>query len=431
MFINFPEISIPVEGLDKIILPKMYKVRQIYDGQRIEDLVGHIKAQMSAMKGGEKYKDKRLAITVGSRGIPKLDLMVKTICSVLKEWGAKPFIVPAMGSHSGATAEGQLEMLATYNISETSMGVPILSSMEVVEYGAMPDGTPLFCDKYAWESDGIIVFNKVKPHTDFRGKHESGLAKMIAIGLGKHKGASIFHLKGFSCFPEALPEAANIFLEKAPVAFGVGLVQNAYDEICNVDFCEGKDIVKLDAELQEISKAKIPAFKFKQLNVLVIDEIGKNISGNGHDPNIVGRNNSGDFPEVLSLQRLFIRGLTAESHHNGCGLSCADITTRRCLNDVDWVTSWINVVTANRLNGGRIPVYMNTDLEALRLALRTCDDIDFERPRVARIKNTLHMDEIWVSEALYEEIKTRDDIEFIDGPFEFEFDADGFMCAMN
>lgn len=427
MFIEFPKVSIPVEGLDKIHFPKMYTVRQIYDDQRITDITGHIQKHMAGLVNKEQYKGKRLCITVGSRGLPHLDLMVKTICDVLKEWGASPFIIPAMGSHGGATAEGQSEMIATYNITEERMGVPILSSMDVVEYGALAGGTPLYCDKNAWESDGIIVFNKVKPHTDFRGNHESGLAKMIAIGLAKHKGASMFHIKGFSCFAESMPEATKIWLEKAPTAFGVGLVQNAYDEICNIDFCEARDIIKMDADLLEIAKDKIPTFKFKELNVLIIDEIGKNISGNGHDPNIVGRNNSGDFPEALTLQRLFIRGLTKESHHNGCGLSCADITTRRCLNDVDWVTSWINVITANRLNGGRIPMYVNNDREALGLAIRTCDNIDFDRPRVARIKNTLQMNEIWVSTVVYEEIRGRNDVELISGPHEFEFDKDGFM----
>lgn len=430
MFIEFPEISIPVEGLDKVRFPKMYAVRQSYDNQRITDISAHIRQRMAGLKNKTEYKGKRLCITVGSRGIPYLELMVRAICDVLKEWGAHPFIVPAMGSHGGATAGGQTAMLATYNITEESMGVPILSSMEVVEYGALPDGTPLYCDKNAWESDGIVVFNKVKPHTDFRGRHESGLVKMIAIGLSKHKGASVFHTKGFNCFAEAMPEAAGIFLKKAPVAFGIGIVQNAYDEICNIDLCEAGEIIKLDAELLDIAKAKIPAFKFRSLDVLVIDEIGKNISGNGYDPNIVGRNNSGGFPEVLDLQRLFIRGLTKESRHNGCGLACADITTRRCLNDVDWVILWTNILTANRPNGGRIPLYVNTDREALQLAIRTCDNIDFDRPRVARIKNTLLMDEIWVSEAVHDEIKDRDDVETLGGPHEFEFGSDGFMLDM-
>lgn len=431
MNIHFPELSIPVEGMEKLTLPKMVTIKQTYDATQINNVAEHLKQQMEGkLANKDQYKGKRLAITVGSRGIPELDVMVKTMCDVLKSWGAQPFIVPSMGSHGGATAEGQVEMIAGYGITEAAMGVPILSSMEVVHYHTLDDGTPLYCDKYAWESDGIVVFNKVKPHTDFRAKHESGIVKMIAIGLAKHKGASMFHMKGFQSFGEYMPTIAEIFLKKAPVAFAVGVVQNAYDEICNVDVCEKEDIVKLDAELLEIAKDKIPAFKFKDCNVLIIDEIGKNISGNGHDPNIVGRNNSGDFPEVLNLQRLFIRGLTHETHHNGCGINLADITTRRCLNDIDWRTTWINVVTANRLNGGKIPVYANTDREALLLSIRTCDGIDFDAPLVARIKNTLEMNTIQVSEALYEVIKNRPDVELVKPAEPIAFDAEGFMLPM-
>lgn len=431
MFIDFPEITIPVQGLEKVYLPKMVAVRQRYDSEHIEDVAAHLRQRMEdGIADHGRYKGQRLCLTVGSRGIPHLALIVRTICNVLKTWGATPFIVPAMGSHGGATAEGQREMLEGYGITERAMEVSILSSMDVVKYGELDDGTPLYCDKYAWESDGIVVFNKVKPHTDYRGKHESGIAKMIAIGLAKHKGCSVFHMRGFAVFSKIVPEAAEIFLKNAQVAFGIGLVQNAYDEIRNIEVCTSDKILELDASLQEIAKNNIANFKFKKCDVLIIDEIGKNISGNGHDPNVVGRNNSGDFPDVFSVQRIFIRGLTAETHHNGCGLSGADITTRRCLNDVDWVPTWINVVSANRLNGGRIPVYVNTDREALQLAIKTCDDIDFNHPRVVRIKNTLCMTNIEVSEALYEEIKGQNDIELIGSPHEIAFDAQGFMSDM-
>jgi hypothetical protein len=432
MFIDFPEITIPVQGLDKVYLPKMVTVRQRYDPEHIEDVAAHVRQRLEEhITDKSKYKGKRLCITVGSRGIPHLAKIVRTICDVLKTWGAKPFIVPAMGSHGGATAEGQREMLEGYGVTAEAMDVPLLSSMEVVQYGELDDGTPLYCDKNAWESDGIIIFNKVKPHTDYRGTHESGIAKMIAIGLAKHKGCSVFHMKGFAAFPIIVPQAARIFLKAAPVAFGIGLVQNAYDEIRNIEVCTSDKLLELDANLQAIAKENIANFKFKKCDVLIIDEIGKNISGNGHDPNVVGRNNSGDFPGVFSVQRVFIRSLTKETHHNGCGLSGADITTRRCLNDVDWVPTWINVVSANRLNGGRIPVYVNTDREALKLAIKTCDNIDFSYPKIARIKNTLFMTEIEVSESLYEEIKDFDGIELVEGPHDITFDAAGFMTSIH
>lgn len=428
LYIDFPEVSIPVQGMESISIPNMYTIKQYYDNQKIEHIKEHLYAQLQKLPEKESWKGKRLAVTVGSRGIPDLDVMVRTICDVCKEWGAKPFIVPSMGSHGGATAQGQVEMIAGYHITEESMGVPICSSMEVVQYGELEDGTPLYCDKYAWESDGIIVFNKVKPHTDFRGKHESGIAKMIAIGLAKHKGASMFHMKGFERFAELIPEITGIFIKKAPVAFGIGVVQNAYDEICNIDVADKEHMVELDAKLLEIAKEKMPAFKFKDCDVLIVDQIGKNISGNGHDPNVVGRNNSGNFPGILNLQRLFIRGLTEETHHNGCGINLCDISTRRCLRGIDWRSTWINVITAAKLDGGRIPMYANTDREALLLSIRTCTNIDFNQAKVARIKNTLCMSEIQVSEALYETIKDREDIEVVSGPQKITFDEEGFMA---
>lgn len=428
MYIDFPEVHLTVQGMEHVVIPKMVTVRQKYDADKITDLARHIRFQMeNNLENRERFRSRRICLTVGSRGIPHLAQILKTVCDILKEWGAEPFLVPAMGSHGGATAEGQRELLAGYHVTEESIGVPVLSSMEVVRYGELPDGTPLYCDRNAWESDGIVVFNKVKPHTNFRGKHESGMAKMIAIGLAKHKGASMFHMEGFGRFAELIPQIAQIFLEKAPVAFGVGVVQNAYDEICNLEVCEKERLLQKDAELLEIAKRRMPKFKFRDCDVLILDEIGKNISGNGYDPNIVGRNTSEGFPGEFHTQKLFIRGLTRETHHNGSGLAMADISTRRCLNGVDWNPTWVNAVTATVLNAGRIPMYANNDREALLLCIRTCNGIRFDRVRIARARNTLSLDRIQVSETLYEEIRDREDVELIGSPEEMEFDEEGFL----
>ena len=429
-FIEFPKMNVKVEGMELIHLPRMLKIRQKYDDKRISDIKAHILSQMEKnLKNQGQYKDKRLCITAGSRGIPHLDLIIRTILDKLKEWGAKPFVIPAMGSHGGATAEGQRELIATYNITEEAMGVPILSSMEVVQLGELADGTPIYCDKHAYESDGVIVLNKVKPHTDFRGKHESGIAKMLSIGLANHKGASLFHMKGFATFPERIPQVCGVFLKHAPVAFGVGIVQNAYDEICDIEVMEKELILEKDAELLKIAKSKIATFKFPHIDVLIIDEIGKNVSGNGHDPNITARSNSPGFTDVMSIQKMFIRGLNEETHHNACGLAMADITTRRCLNSVDFETTWVNVVTSTRLNGGVIPMYMENDRDAILVAIRTCTGVNFEfdKARVVRIKDTLHMEEIEVSESYYDEIKDNPEIEILGKPYEMQFDQEGFL----
>ena len=426
--IDFPKVNVVIEGTENIIFPKMMKIRQIYDSKIVEDLVARTKSEMQKnIKDKDQYKDKRICITSGSRGIPNLDVITKAIVEQLQEWGAKPFIIPAMGSHGGGTAEGQKELIAGYNITEQSMGVPILSSMEVVQIGKLDDDTPVYCDKYAFESDGIVVLNKVKPHTDFRGKHESGMAKMMAIGLAKHKGASMFHMKGFSSFADRIPKVCDVFLKNAPVAFGVGIVQNAYDAISELEVMEKEAILIRDTALLEIAKDKIAKFKFPQIDVLIIDEIGKNISGNGHDPNITGRSNSPGFEDVIDLKKMFIRSVSEESHQNGCGLAMADITTRRCLQNVDFDSTWTNVITATMLNGGRIPIYMNNDKDALMVAIRTCTGIDFDKAKVVRIKNTLCMEEIEVSESYYDELKGRKDVEFISKPYPIEFDKGGFM----
>lgn len=427
-FVDFPEVELAIQGMDEINIPRMMKIRQIYDKTKIEDLEGWLRQELDNKLPDDQqasFQGKRICISVGSRGIPSIHIMVKTVLDWLKSKGANPFIVPAMGSHGGGTAEGQKAYIAGYGITEASMGVPILSSMEVVKLGELEDGTPVYCDKYAYESDGIIVFNKVKPHTDFRGDHESGLVKMCAIGLANHLGASYFHMMGFPSFAERIPRVAELFLEKAPVAFGLGVVQNAYDEISEMEVIPRERIMERDAALLVIAKEKIANFKMKSMDVLVIDEIGKNISGNGHDPNITGRSNSKGFEEVLDCKKLFVRGLTEATHHNACGLSAADMTTRRVMNDTDLDVTWTNVVTATMLNGAKLPMYMNNDRDALKVCIRTCNGIDFNQAKVVRIRNTAEMEDILVSEAYYEELKDRPDIKILSEPFHMTFDEAG------
>lgn len=426
-FITFPEIHFKVEGMEGIQIPKMVKIRQKYPSDKIEDIKGTLEAKLDALSNKEELKGKRIAITAGSRGIPHIAMITRTICDRLKEWGAEPFIIPAMGSHGGGTVEGQLEVINGYGITEEAMGVPILASMDTVLIGEMPDGTPIYCDKYAAEADGIVLLNKVKPHTDFKGEHESGLLKMIAIGLAKHKGASWFHMQGFDTFAVRIPIVAKEFLEKMNVVFGVGLVQNAYDEISEIDVMEKDKIVEKDHELLQIAKKRLAKLKFDNIDVLIVDKIGKNISGEGQDPNVTGRSFMPGFEDDFHTQKLFIRGLTEESHHNACGLGLADVTTRRCLETVDWESTWVNLGTNTMIDGGKIPVYQNNDREALLLAIRTCRKIDYNKARIARIPDTLHLDEIEISESLIPDILGREDVEIISEPYEMPFDENGDM----
>lgn len=428
MYIPFPPAEVKIEGMERIQIPQMLHIRQRYDAAKLDDPAAHLKKQLAALPVAD-LRGKRIAVTAGSRGIPHMAALYRAVCEYLKERGADPFLIPAMGSHGNATAEGQRELLAYYGVTEETVGAPIMSSMEVVEYGRLDNGTVLWCDRFAAEADGIVIMHKVKPHTDFRAEHESGLAKMIAIGIAKHKGATEFHRLGFEHFARRLPEAAEHFLRSYYVPFAVGIVQNAYDEICTVEAAVGERLLDLDARLLREAKKKIPQLKTKNLDVLIVDRIGKEISGFGADPNVTGRTNGlqEDFADTLKVQKLFIAGLTEKTHHNGTGIGAADLTTRRCLNSIDWGQTWTNLITSSRIKGACIPMYLNNDRDAICLAIRTCTGIDPEQVRIARIRTTLELDDILVSPALYEELKDRSDVELLAPASPLEFDAEGFL----
>lgn len=427
-YISFPPVPIKTEGMEQVRIPKMARIRQQFDASRIENPTGILTEELKKNVGSlTGLEGKRIAITVGSRGIPHLDEIVLTTIQWLKARGASPFIVPAMGSHGSACAEGQTAIVNSYGITEERMGVPILSTMEVTRLGTLDDGTPVYCDRYASEADGLILLNKIKPHTDFKGRYESGLAKMMAIGLGNHKGASMFHMMGMHTFSQRLPKVAEVFLEKLPILFGIGVVQNAYDDLCVLEVIPSDVLLEREAALLDIAKSRMGKFLFDDIDVLIVDEIGKNISGAGLDPNVVGRNFSRNIHDVLHLQKLFIRGLTEETHHIGIGISLADITTRRCLNSIDFEAVWANAVTATVIQAGAIPMYAENDREALMLAIRTCNGIDFGKARVVRIKNTLELSEIEVSEAIYDTLREREDVHLLRAPQEMRFDEDGFL----
>ena len=428
-FIDFPEISFPIQGIEEVQMPKMVRVRQNFDKDEIADPSNYLKTELKRQDYSKQVRGKRIAITVGSRGIPCNLEIVKVVCDQLKEWGAMPFIVPAMGSHGAGCVEGNLEILSSYGITEENLGVPICASMEVVQIGNISDATntPVYCDKYAAEADGIIIYNKIKPHTDFKGKHESGLLKMMTIGLGKHIGCSWFHKQGFDTFAERIPMVASIFIDKLPIIFAIGVVQNAYDRISNIMVFPKDKIIEGDAEMLCIAKNKSPRFKFDNIDVLIIDRIGKNISGEGADPNVTGRGFMPYFKDDFHTKKLFIRGLTEESHHNACGLGLADITTRRCLQTVDWESTWINLTTNTMIDGAKIPMYQNTDYDAIRVAIRTCTKIDYSKARVVRIKDTLSLNEFEISESMLCEVSKILDIEILTEPYKLDFHDDGYL----
>ena len=429
--IDFPEMDFFVQGIDEVTSPKMVRIREKYEDDKIDDVKAHLINELDSLEiDRQSLRGKKIALTVGSRGIPSLPVLVRTMCDKLKEWGAEPFIIPAMGSHGGGTVEGNVQILTDYGITEDAMGVPIKASMDVVQVGAINDGahTPIYCDKNAAEADGIVLFNKVKPHTDFKGYVESGMCKMIAIGIAKHFGCSWFHRQGFDTFGERIPMVAAEFLKNMNVIMGVGVVQNAFDEISEIKAYPKDKIIEGDHELLQIAKRRLPRMKFDNIDVLIIDQIGKNISGEGADPNVTGRGCMPGFEDDFHCKKMFVRKLTPPSHGNACGLCYADVTTRQCLQSVDWESTWINFSTNMMLSAGKIPVYQNTDYEALRLAIRTCTKLsDYSQARIARIRDTLSLSEVEVSEALLPDVIGRDDVEILSEPYELEFDDDGNM----
>ncbi|MFT5875410.1 MAG: hypothetical protein ACI8WT_004403 [Clostridium sp.] len=422
---DFGKINVMIEGgFNDIKIPKMIKIKQKFHDEAIENIESKTKVEIRNKIYLSNLKGKKIAITAGSRGIKKIDIILLCVIDELKAVGAEPFIVPSMGSHGGATAEGQKEFLANYNITEESMGVKIISSMETVLIDTLEDGIPVYCDKNAYESDGIIVINKIKPHADFKGDYESGLVKMMAIGLGKHKGATNLHKQGFETFHELLPRVGESFINNAPILFGIAIVENAYDNPLIIEAIGRKDMMRREKELLKIAKDNTARIKLDEIDVLIIDEIGKNISGEGMDPNVTGRPGSylNEGFEAPLIRKIVVLDITKESHGNGAGIGMCDISTVGCVSKIDLGTMYTNSITATILGPSKLPTIMNNDKEAIIIAIKTCTRIEFENVKIVRIKNTLELDEIEVSEVYYDSIKDCIDLKIISEPYELKFD---------
>jgi len=421
------KVNVVIDDSENIKLPKMIRIRQHFSRQKVENIEKEICLNMINKLNCDDYRGKRIAITAGSRGITDIDVILKSIVKQLKAWGAEPFIVPAMGSHGGANIEGQLQVLHSYNITEKNLGVPILASMEVVKIGQLDDGLSVFCDKIAYESDGIVVANKIKPHTDFKGDYESGLLKMMGIGLGKHKGASTLHSCGFDKFEYLIPKVAKVFLEKAPIACGVAILQNAYDDIMKIEVIPKNQIFEREKKLLMEAKENIARLMLSEIDVLIVEEIGKNISGSGMDANVTGRPGSGlkDGFTAPPIQKIIVLGVTKDSHGNGVGIGMADLTTRSCINQIDFSAMYTNSITATILNPSKIPMVLNNDKEAIMVAIKTCNNIDFNNAKIVKIKNTLELHEIEVSVAYLKELEKRSDITILTEPYEMQFTKEG------
>lgn len=409
--------------------PRMYRVRQIFDVPKVDNIEETLGKELESIQVSSLIREgARIAITAGSRGIANIDRVLRHLVHVLKENSAQPFLIPAMGSHGGGTAEGQLEILESLKITEDSIGAPILSSMEVVEIGKSRFGFPVLVDKHAAQADGIIVVNRVKPHTEFEGPIESGLMKMMAIGMGKHKGCIQVHKQTINYrYREVIPEIGRVILEKLPILFGVALVENVYDETALIKAVLPSQFRNEEERLLTEAKRLMARLPFEKIDVLIVDEMGKNISGTGMDTNVIGRIMfiGEKEPEKPKITRIVVLGLTEESHGNAIGIGLADYTTQRLVDSIDAEATSINSIAGMTPEKGRTPIALKTDREAVEGALNTIGPGDPEASRLVHIKNTLEIADLHVSEALLEEVEGSENLKLVEELGPLSFDSEG------
>jgi hypothetical protein len=407
--------------LPRATLPRMVRVRQQLPDEFLPDVAGAVRDALAAGRLRERVRPgQRIAITAGSRGISNIALVVRTCIEELKAVGAEPFVVPAMGSHGGATPDGQRAVLAEYGITETEVGAPILATMDTHTVGHLDDGTPCYMDLHAWGADGVLVVGRVKAHTAFRAEIESGLCKMLAIGLGKQRGAEANHARGLA---RTIPEVASVLLASGKVTLGLGLVENAYHKLHTVRAAGPDEFHETDRALLKLANVLLPRVPFETLDLLIVDQIGKNVSGSGMDYNVVGMWRRIGGEQRPDYARIVVLGITPQSEGNGMGMGIANFTTQRLFDQLDLQKTYMNGLTANAYDAIKIPIIMPSDLAACEAALKAA--LTTAPARVVWIRNTLELDEMLVSEALLPEIAGVASL-VVDGePAEFAIDGHG------
>ena len=413
--------------VDPVKLPKMAQVRQIFEASELEDAAAVLHAELNREAICQTVKPgMSICVTAGSRGICHIDLLIRETVAFLKALGAKPFIIPAMGSHGGAVAEGQKAILEGFGITEETMGCPIRASMEVVQFSQLEDGTPCYIDRYAHEADGIVVINRVKPHTGFRGRYESGLFKMMCIGLGKQKGAETVHNRGRRRMGESIELIGNQFIEKEKILFGVAILENAFDRTYALAALLPDEIREKEPNMLIQARSLMPRIIPENLDVLVIDYIGKNISGTGMDTNIT---KSFSLESGISREgrakKIAVLDITEQSHGAAVGLGAADTTTHRMFEKMDFNTTYPNLLTTGGTDSAKIPMVFDDQCRAIKAAVKTAIGSDKEHLRIIRIQDTLHLETIWVSEAILDELRGNPHFEILSEPQEMSFDEDG------
>lgn len=420
--------------LKDVPLPKMFHASQRFPDAHIEReaIEKTIFEEISRSGMAERVRPgMRVAITAGSRGIRNVDEITRSVVAFVKSRGATPFIVPAMGSHGGATAEGQKEMLAGYGITEEAMGCEIRSSMETVLLGHSELGKPVYMDKNAYESDGVIVSCRLKPHNAFRGPVESGPCKMMTVGLGKQKGAEQVHSDGMDIIAQNIPTMAKVTLGTGKILFAIPCLENAYDQTLLFEAIPAEKILDREPELLKIAFANMPSILVGEGDVLIVDRIGKNFSGTGVDPNITGTFSTPYATGGVRVQRTCFLNLTEESHGNSLGVGLASAITRRIFDQIDADAMYTNCITSTVIKSAMVPCVLSTDKEAVQFCIRTSNRIDKDNPRIIRIQNSLHVGQVMLSEAYYADVLAGKytGLTALDAPEDIQFNEEGTLTT--
>lgn len=412
--------------LSEIKLPKFYRARQMLDAAHIntEDIPDVIRRELDKVCLQDSLRPgMRVAVTAGSRGIANIVVVLREIVRYLQACQTNPFLIPAMGSHGGGTAEGQKEILRGYGITEEAMGCPVISSMEVTSIGYTAGGRPVYIDREAAGADGIVVVGRIKPHTGFRGSYQSGLMKMMAIGLGKQHGARMCHDEGFERMAYNVEAFGKAVISHSNILCAVGLIENAFDETWKIEAMSKEEIAIREPQLLEEATAHMPQILFPECDVLVVDEIGKNFSGDGMDPNVTGTFATPYATGGIKSERVCVLDLAPESHGNGMGCGMASAVTERVFEQLELEAIYINGYTCKDLNGSRIACIMPTDEAAIKFCLGTCVHADLKAPRIIRIFNSQFVEYLWISEALAQQLP--DNVELLGEAEYLPFGEDG------
>lgn len=427
-----------LEGLNVFIrgeLPAWRLVRQELNSEEIADVQAAMAAEFARPGVGEAITPgASVAITCGSRGIHRIAEITKSVVDQVRAHGGVPFIVPAMGSHGGATAEGQVELISHYGVTEAAMGCPIRSSMDTVMLGIVEGDVPVYFDKHAYEADLVIPVGRIKPHTDFHGPIESGLMKMIAIGLGKQKGADTFHGHGFPEFHRLIPAVGRFSISHANMPFGIGIVENGHSHLSLIEAIPGPRIPDREIELLKIARERMGRLPGQRIDVLIVDQIGKDISGDGADPNVINRDVSGELlkSEIIpkpDIHRVIFRDLTPDTEGNATGVGLGDFVLKQLADKVDPGFTYMNVITSKYPAGGRMPMVIDNDRQALYLAIGSAMHTRTETAKIARIRNTKDVEELWVSEPLWPELEATGKVTALTEFQPMPFDTAGMLPA--